>query len=350
VNGGAYGFNTETGPGPQIPVMETLEKMIPANKLWPINPMWNFHCNPSESFGDLSIFNGVLNRRYGQSYNLKSYLMKADAQGYEAMKAMFEAFRVNKPNTTGIVQWMLNSAWPSFYWQLYDYYLLPTSAYYAAKKANEPLQLVYNYGNNQIYVVNETLNSLANAKAGIKMTDLNGNEIMTDEVAVNVDPEKSAYVYKLPGFKNIVFLSLTLTDSNSRVIASNFYWLPAGADVYDWQKTEWYYTPVKTSADLKALNYLQPVTIEITANLKENRTIEASVKNPSKSVAFLVSFALKDTASHTVFPVFWNDNYISLLPGETRLIQCKLPENTKGDYTLNFSGWNVNEQQIKLKL
>ncbi|HLO59497.1 MAG TPA: beta galactosidase jelly roll domain-containing protein [Bacteroidales bacterium] len=350
VNGGAYGFNTETGPGPQIPVLESLEKMIPANKLWPINDMWNFHCNPSESFGDLSIFNGVLNRRYGQAYNLKNYLLKADAQGYEAMKAMFEAFRVNKPNTTGIVQWMLNSAWPSFYWQLYDYYLLPTSAYFAAKKANEPLQLVYNYGNNQVYVVNESLKSLARAKAGIKMTDLNGKEILTDEVAVNVDPDQSAFVYKLPDFKNIVFLSLTLSDESNNVIASNFYWLPGGPDIYDWQKTEWYYTPIKTSADLKPLNYLQPVALEISADLKENRTIEATVKNPSKNVAFLVSFTVKDTASHTVFPVFWNDNYISLLPGETKIIQCKLPEKISGDYTLDYSGWNVNEQHIKMKL
>ena len=49
VNGGAFGFNTETGPGPQIPVLETLVKMIPENKRWPINEIWNFHCNPSKA-------------------------------------------------------------------------------------------------------------------------------------------------------------------------------------------------------------------------------------------------------------------------------------------------------------
>lgn len=69
---------------------------------------------------------------------------------------MFEAFRANLPNTTGIIQWMLNSAWPSLYWQLYDYYLIPTASYYAVKKANAPQQLVYDYKDNSLIYINET--------------------------------------------------------------------------------------------------------------------------------------------------------------------------------------------------
>ena len=62
--GGAYGFNTETGPGPQIPPMESLLKMIPSNKLWPLNETWNYHCGRN-SFGNLDKYVFALNERYG---------------------------------------------------------------------------------------------------------------------------------------------------------------------------------------------------------------------------------------------------------------------------------------------
>ncbi len=62
----------------------------------------------------------ALDRRYGQSASVEEFLRKAQAASYEAMRPMFEAFAVNRPLTTGVIQWMLNSAWPEMYWQLYD--------------------------------------------------------------------------------------------------------------------------------------------------------------------------------------------------------------------------------------
>jgi exo-1,4-beta-D-glucosaminidase len=355
VNGGAYGFNTETGPGPQIPVMETFVKMIPADKRWPINDIWNYHCNPSESFGTLELFNNVLYQRYGRPLNLENYMLKSNVQSYEAMKGMFEAFRANRPNATGIVQWMLNSAWPSFYWQLYDYYLLPTAAYYAARKANEPLQLIYNYGNNSIYTVNETLNTLENAKARIRLFDIQGREILSEELAVIMESNKSAAIYKLPAISGNVFLVMSLLNGQNAMVADNFYWLSGKPDVYDWEKTEWFYTPIKTSADYKPLNYLAPAEVEVaqkTVKQDDNTVIEVTFTNKSKGIAFFINMVLKDGSNNTIFPVFWDDNYMSLAPEETRTINCKVPGSVSigNDWTLSLSGWNVKEQIKKLAL
>ncbi len=44
----------------------------------------------------------------------------------------------NKYTATGVIQWMLNNAWPSLIWHLYDYYLVPAGGYFGTKKANEP--------------------------------------------------------------------------------------------------------------------------------------------------------------------------------------------------------------------
>jgi exo-1,4-beta-D-glucosaminidase len=226
VNGGAYGFNTETGPGPQIPVKETILRMIPANKLWPVNEIWNYHCNPSsEAFNSLDVFSKALQQRYGWPISLDNFLLKSDAQSYEAMKGMFEAFRANSPNTTGIIQWMLNSAWPSFYWQLYDYYLLPTAAYYAARKANAPVQLIYNYGNNNLYAVNETLKRYEKAKARIRLLDIQSREIISEELIITLDENISTRIFKIPPISGNMFLSLSLLDEQNTLIADNFYWL-----------------------------------------------------------------------------------------------------------------------------
>ena len=142
-NGGAFGFNTETGPGPQVPPVESIKKFIPKDHLWPIDTMWNYHCG-GNVFCNLNRYNEAIDNRLGKPAGLEEYVTKAQFINYESMRAMYEAFTSNKYNATGIVQWMYNSAWPKFWWQLYDYYLMPNAAFYGAKKACEPLHIQYN--------------------------------------------------------------------------------------------------------------------------------------------------------------------------------------------------------------
>ncbi len=225
-HGGAYGFNTETGPGPQVPVLESLRKIIPADKLWPPNEQWNPYCTSSkQAFNTMEVFNTALDKRYGKSANLSEYLLKSDVQSYEAMKAMFEAFRVNIPKTTGIIQWMLNSARPSLYWHLYDYYLIPTAAYYSARKANQPLQLIYNYGENAVYAVNETHNDMNNYWASVKLLNINSKEVLNKQMACSVKANSSTKIIDLDSISETLFLDLRLDDSNNNHVADNFYWL-----------------------------------------------------------------------------------------------------------------------------
>lgn len=59
---------------------------------------------------------------------------------------MFEGYSRNKYNATGLIQWMLNSAWPSNMWHLFDFYLQIGGSGFGAKKANsQPLHLLYSY-------------------------------------------------------------------------------------------------------------------------------------------------------------------------------------------------------------
>ena len=104
----------------------------------------------------------------GGADNLDEFIRKAHFIDYEGTRAMIEAHRVNVPRSTGVIQWMLNSAWPSLYWQMYDWYLVPTSGFWSVRKGCAPQQLIYNYGDNHIYAVNdekEDVRLKANLKA-----------------------------------------------------------------------------------------------------------------------------------------------------------------------------------------
>jgi exo-1,4-beta-D-glucosaminidase len=356
VNGGAFGFNTETGPGPQIPALETIRKMIPENKLWPVNSVWNYHCTSAkEAFNTLDVFNKALNNRYGTAESLNEYLLKTDAMSYEAMKGMFEAFRANMPNTTGIIQWMLNSAWPSLYWQLYDYYLLPTAAYYASRKANAPLQLIYNYGNHSIYAVNESVKKQENLKAKIKLLNFNSEDLLSKEIDLNIESNKSVRIFDLPSVNAIVFADLSLYDAQNNRLSDNFYWLSEKQDEYDWDKTSWVYTPMKNYADFKSLNDLPRSKVELScSSSSQNNKIlfRVQLKNPTERIAFFIKLTLQDEKGNAICPVFWDDNLISLIPGDSKSVECTLPKKlSEGRQVKLFvSGWNIEEQSLLVSL
>ena len=107
--------------------------MLPADHLWPIDEFWKFHAGGDE-FKDLNLFTDALEGRYGKATGAEDYARKAQALAYENHRAMFEAFGRNKYTSTGVIQWMLNNAWPSMIWHLYDYYLRPGGSYFGTQE------------------------------------------------------------------------------------------------------------------------------------------------------------------------------------------------------------------------
>ena len=355
LNGGAFGFNTETGIGAQLPVVESIRKMIPADKLWPMNAgAWNYHCTTSTTaMNKLDVLTQTINSKYGEATDLNDYLRKADLLNYEGTRAMFEAFRVNTPRATGIVQWMLNSAWPSFYWQLYDHYLVPTAAYYAVRKANQPQQSIYNYKDGAVYVVNESPQPV-HLKATYRLYGLNSKLMEQKEVALKLDAAGVAKALDVPPVKENAFLFLSLTDESGKPVADNLYCLSATADEYDWAKTNWVHTPLAKAADFTKLSALPAAECGVTATRssgKMDEVVEVTLSNATPSLAFFTRLSLKDDAGELLRPVFWEDNYITLQPGEKRTLKCTLPQAVAAGkkLTLTVSGWNQAEKTLAIK-
>ncbi|MBR4730124.1 MAG: beta galactosidase jelly roll domain-containing protein, partial [Prevotella sp.] len=240
--GGAFGFNTETGIGAQLPVKESLQKML-GDKLFPIDDRWNILCTASSAeMNSLKQLNEVIHYRFGDAKDIDEYLRRADMLNYESTKAMFESFRVRWPHTTGIIQWMLNGARPGIYWQLYDYYKQPNASYYGVKKGNAPVQLIYDYYDKAVYAVNETLET-ASLKASMKL--LKDGNITVDAKQIEVSAGAVVKVFDINmADAPAKFLFLKLEDDKGNEITTNEYFIPAGKDSYDWSKTTWVNTPI----------------------------------------------------------------------------------------------------------
>ena len=343
--GKAFGFNTETGIGAQLPVKESLQKMGLTMK-YPTGTEWDFHCTvAAENMHDLAALRKAVDGKYGKPSDIDDFLRKADHLNYDGTRAMFEAFRVNVPKATGIVQWMLNSAWPSLYWQLYDWYGQPTAAYYSTKKANAPVQLIYNYAERAVYAVNETLETV-DGQAYIEVLKPDGKPAYKASRHVRAVPMKPVKVVDIPAFKSgVEFLFLRL-EADGAVTARNEYVLTPREDVHLWKKSSWYQTPISDYADLKPLSKLRAA--DVSATVDQDFTV--TLRNNSSCVAFFLRLSLKDKDGELLCPALWEDNYLTLAPGETRTVECRLrPEDSLRPATLTLSGWNVREQSVSLK-
>lgn len=244
-NGGAFGFNTETGPGPQIPRVGSLEKMLSPDSLWPINGEWYYHCAKG-GFHNLAIYDSAIDARLGKPLSLNDYERKAQFTNYEAMRSMFEAFGANKFKATGVIQWMYNAAWPKMWWQFYDYYLNPTGAFYGAQKACEPIHVEYNPADNGIVVVNSTLEASNALRLKATVLDFNLKNSLSFDDTINIFANTSDEIAKIPKIDSLsrtYFLDLKLYDyENNKPISSNFYALSTRQDSLHWKKSTWYVT------------------------------------------------------------------------------------------------------------
>ena len=322
--GGAHGFNTETSPGPAPPPIESLRRMLPADKLWPINPAWDYHAGGGQ-FKNLNVFTEALDRRYGASNSAEEYARKAQVMAYEGHRAMFEAFGRNKYTSTGVIQWMLNNAWPGMIWHLYDWYLRPGGSYFGAKKACEPLHVQYSYDDRSIVVVNSFYRRFANLRVAATAYNLDMSVKFSRRARLDAEADSSTRVFALPeidGLSGTWFLRLTLEDPSgpAGAVSENFYWFSTAAETLQWDKGTWYFTPTRTFADYTALGELPAAELKVTSTATDHSTT-VTVTNRGKSLAFAVRLKVKKGADgEEVLPVLWEDNYFALLPGQTRRV------------------------------
>jgi exo-1,4-beta-D-glucosaminidase len=347
--GGAYGFNSETSTGPAVPVIESVRRMVPKDHLWPVDEYWTFHAGGG-AFKDLHVFIDALNARYGRADSAEDFTYKSQLMTYEGVRAMYEAYSRNKYTSTGVIQWMLNNAWPSMIWHLYDYYLQPGGGYFGAKKAMQALDPAYGYDDHSVWLVSSQYTDAKGLKLTARVFNLDGTQKFVKDATLDAAADSTEKVFEVPeidGLTGTYFLDLRVTDAGGKLVGSNFYWLSTKTETLDWTKSNWYVTPTASYADYTALAQLPKVKLKVSSHTEtkgEESITHVTLENPGTTVAFFVRLKVdKGKGGEEILPVIWQDNYVSLLPGEKREIRATYRASELGTAkpVVEVSGWNV---------
>lgn len=345
-------FKTEIGSS-SIPTIESVQGMLEKKDWEQIDDAWAEHdLARGASAGDT--YPTTLAARYGKVANLADFVRKSQLANYEAYRAMYEGrnSRLFNP-ATAIITWMSNPAQPSFVWQLYHHDLEPNSALFAVKKAGEMVHVQLNEASGSLQVINNRPTILQGAVAHLAVYDLLGTLKFEKDFQVTgpastaidvgqVDPvgghceEWDAKCRETMGHAR--FLSLTLKEAGGTLLSQNFYWRGALVE----------------PDNLQPLETMKVTTLQAIArreNVGEIVRVSVTLRNTTPQVALMAHLQLRhgkpgDAAAERVLPVYYSDNYVSLVPGETRTITIEAAAaDLKGDEPLVMvDGWNVGVQ------
>jgi len=365
--GGAFGFDSEVSAGASIPLLEDLARMLSPQELetlWKYPDVRQYHAGAAWSeFASLAPFDTALAARYGAPRSLADYVAKSQLENYDNVRAQFEAFNAHmdaaKP-ATGVIYWMLNNAWPSLHWHLYDYFLNPAGAYFGARTANEPLHIQYSYDTRAIMLVNHTLDSEHGLQATIRVRNLDGSvpyerRLQGVDLAGNV-ARQVATLPALAGLSSTYFIELELASAKGKPISRNVYWLSTQTDELDWTHSNWYLTPVTRYADLTALQSLPAATSEVRTSVRHEgaediATVTLTVPQSSRTVALFQHVSLKRSAGgELMLPILWSDNDVTLWPGESLTLTAHFAAPGAAAPVVEVSGWNVPTRSVPLAL
>jgi hypothetical protein len=323
------GFTTELGL-PSPPTIDTLRAMLPAASQWPPNDTWAYHDWHSTGNGDVSSFMKSMGVLYGPPVSLEDFNRKAQMINYVNHRAMFEGFNAHlwAPNT-GRLMWMSHPAWPSMNWQAYSADYDPSAAYYGLMKACEPVHIQLNLPDLKTAVINNTVDPLPNLTMRIRIFALDGRLVADRSEKVSVGGNTTAEGGALPDTgPAVVFVKLELRDPDGKLLSENFYWQAPQPDAF------------RQLSDLAAMNVLLSATRQSAA---DSTRVTVTLSNPGEQVAVMNHVTLRLASTGTrVLPAYASDNYVALLPGETRQIVFESPTiAAANDLQVELTGWNT---------
>lgn len=354
----ARGASAEQGDNEHIPPMASLTEFIPPNRLWPINDTWYFHAGSNPGNAALASVQRVLNRRYGLSSSAEEFTRKAQLAHYESTRAQFEAFAaLGWAGHKMTLYWMLNSHWPSFFGNIFDYYLRQGGAYFGAKKGLEPLSVVFDsYATGdrtraRVSVVNQTSAMVDDVTVRVRVYDLRGR-VRDDRTTgpLRVESGGTAAALELPREardSRVFFVRCQLLDAAGDVIGENVYWQSQQNDDVGEPNNDWAFDARQTTwADMTPLNWLPDVPVEVSATSatseKGTPAVDIRLHNPTDDVAFFERAEVTETRDgDEILPIEYTDNYVTVFPGDTVTLRAVVQNAHVSANWVRVTGYNT---------
>ncbi|MBP9997879.1 MAG: discoidin domain-containing protein [Bacteroidales bacterium] len=309
-------FHSERGM-PSIMNIENLERTLGKDHLWPIDDVWGIHDFTLNGAQKCSNVISMVEKAFGPCENAEEFTRRAQWINYNGYRALFES---RSRGRNGLLLWMSHPAWPSMVWQTYDYYFEPLASYFACKKACEPLHIQFNPSSRKIEVVNTSAGNRPGLTARLEMYDMYGRCFYEDSTVLDSDEDSTLELMDVPADIpcEVYYIKSSLNEEGEPV-SENFYILG------------------REEGNLRALSELPKPELKMETGFirtENGQKMTALISNVSESPALMIRMSLHDRAG-LIAPVIFNDNYFSLLPGETREITAEFGETEgKIDITL----------------
>lgn len=333
----ASGFSVETGT-PSLSTLEAIEAMVPKEDRWPLSDTIAYHDWHFGGNGDVKTFMETLARRYGEGTSLPDFERKAQLMNYETYRAVFEGLQAHMwSKNSGRLLWMTHPAWPSNHWQIYSHDYDTHAAYYGVKKATEPLHAQLNLPDLDVSVINTTLMPRTGLRLTTEVLALDGRSLLEREDTVNAAANDITRVPPLDigaqvQAQGLVLVALRLYE-NDQVVSSNTY--VQGIDDRSHHK----------------LNGLREQRVRASAlhEIVDGENVATVfIENRGKEPLIAIKLTLVDHMGARILPARYSDNYITLLPGETRSVAIRYPEGPGARSKINLRGWNVKSATVAL--
>lgn len=329
----SFPLNPEIG-SVGIPNFDGLKKIIPEEEMqvprtangtgsWAYHKYHSFHDFPD---------------RYGKVRDVEDYCRKAQIVSYEQYRSLQEAFNYKMWEWySGMLVWKNQNPWTALRGSFYDYYLDCQGGFYGFKHGAAPLHIQLNLNDSSVCVLNQTASVLEKGIAVIRLFDLHGKMLSGQEETISLESHSKKLLNKivLPKSGNgLFFLRLQLKDVNGNELDENFYWLSDRAKSYE------------------AFNELESVKLQLKVSKSPDGKKMVTVGNPGKETAFFIRLKVTDEKGATLSPVYMDENYFTLLPGESRTVKIDLNSLIPASATplkINAEGWNIEEIQEDLQ-
>lgn len=335
-------FNSEVG-SVGVGDYESLERFIPKENM--VVPVYHPGQRPNETADSVwtyHTYTGVgyegFIEPYGTAKDVPDFAKKAQLVNYDQYRALIEGFSSRMWEWyTGTIIWKTQNPWTAMRGQMYDYYLDPNACLFGLRKGSEQLHVMRNPVTGMVMIVNNGFESKHDLMLVAKAYDIDGKEKHITQIFCYIGASDAKKLMTIKPDKDFEadggFLSLQLLDKNQNVVSENFYWYPNAEGKYT------------------GLNKMKEVEVGLSAKVIAPGKIEVNLSNAAGNpVAFFNRVSLIDSKTNErILPVFYDDNYVSVLPGkDTKVVLEYTPTNGEVP-KIEVKGWNVKQKTVSLK-
>ncbi len=334
----SFPFNSEIG-SVGLGDEESIRRVIPPGNLAipdeatrTVDSVWRFHKYTGY---------GKQIGLYGKPGSLRDFADRAQLVNFDQYRALMEGHLAHMWDWyTGVILWKTQNPWSALRGQMYDHFLDPNASLYGLRCANKPLHVMCSPADAMLYVVNNTFRPFHDLMLQARTIDIAGKDSLVFQWIVEAGPAAVQKIESLRRPPAVVFppeggfLDLRLVDTARRVLDENLYWIPDTAGAYS------------------GLQRMPEAPVSTLARQVHDGRIEVRIGNRRGApLAFFQRVSLVDRATSTrILPVFFSDNYVSVLPGETITLFLDYPPGLDLRHVeVSVRGWNVPEQIVDIQ-